>query len=105
MPSQKQEQGALVQQVPDSGFALVASLAGMGGLIGLGQLFLGTEKITLRRAAGRALVTAGLAVAAASILIAVPGLPAIAVVGLAALTASLGTAGLERLLQRVVFKS
>jgi hypothetical protein len=71
-----------------------------GGLIGLGQLFLSDEKITLRRALGRAIVTAGISVGAASILTMMPQLPFTAMIGIAAATASLGTAGLEQTLRR-----
>jgi hypothetical protein len=79
---------------------LLSWLALMGAGIGLGQLFLSEEKITLRRALGRAIVTAGISVGAASILTMMPALPFVAVVGVAAATASMGTAGLEQILKR-----
>jgi hypothetical protein len=84
----------------DQNVGLLSWLAGMGALIGLGQLFLSDEKITLRRALGRAIVTAGISVGAASILTMMPQLPFTAMIGIAAATASLGTAGLEQLLRR-----
>ena len=87
-------------QVSDGG--ILASLGGMGALIGLGQLLLSEEKITLRKAAGRAIVTAGISTAAAAVLTYFPQLPFPALVGVAALIASLGTTGLERLVARVL---
>lgn len=84
----------------DSTPGLLATLAAIGAAIGLGQLFIGEEPITWRRAIGRALVTAGLAVGAAASLTWIPGMTTTALIGLGAAVATLGTAGLERLVQR-----
>lgn len=86
----------------DSSYGLLGALGGIGALIGLGQLFLSDEKITLRRALGRAIVTGGLALSAAAALTYFPGLPTAAIVGLAAAIASMGATGLERFAQRFI---
>lgn len=83
-------------------YELLAWLGGTGFFIGLGQLLLSEETITVRRAVGRAVVTAGISVGSACILIVIPGLPFIAQVGLACAVASLGASGLEALLKRVI---
>lgn len=80
-----------------------AFLFGMiGVLTGLGQLMASKEELTWRIIAGRCLSTAGIATAAGVILLAFPGVPPIAQIGVAAALASLGTSGLERLIQRVL---
>lgn len=81
---------------------LLSALAGTGAALGLAQLLLSEEPLTMRRALGRAVVTAGLSVGAASALAYWPNLPFAAVVGLGCAMASLGTAGLEKLLTRFV---
>jgi hypothetical protein len=86
----------------DSPYGILGALSGVGALIGLGQLLLSEEKITLRRALGRAIVTGGLSLGAATILITIPNLGTTAIVGLAAAVASLGAAGLERLIQPII---
>lgn len=86
----------------DSPYGILGALGGVGALIGLGQLLLSDEPLTLRRALGRAVVTAGLSLGAATILIAIPGLGTTAIVGVAAAVASLGAAGLERLIQPII---
>jgi hypothetical protein len=82
------------------GVGLLAALGGTGAAIGLAQLLITDEPLTLRRAAGRAMVTAGLSVGAAAAVAWLPNIPFYAVVGLGAAMASLGTTGLEKLLQR-----
>jgi hypothetical protein len=84
----------------DTTHGLLATLGAVGAGIGIGHLLVSDEKITWRRALGRAIVTAGLAVGSASILIWIPGLPVLAIVGAGCAVASLGTTGLERILQR-----
>lgn len=81
---------------------ILAWLAGIGAAIGLGQLLMSDEPLTVKRAVGRAVVTAGLSVGSACILIAIPGIPFIAQVGLAAAVASLGASGLEKLLPKLL---
>lgn len=86
----------------DNSYGILSALGGVGALIGFGQLLLSDEKITLRRALGRGIVTGGLSVGSASILILIPGLPTVALVGLAAAIGSMGAAGLERLMQPII---
>lgn len=74
----------------------------IGILTGLGQLLASKERLTWRIIIGRCLSSAGIATAAGVILIAMPNLNPLAQIGLAAALASLGTSGLERLIQRVL---
>lgn len=87
----------------DTSAGLLGSLAGIGAAIGLGQLLLSDEPITLRRAAGRAVVTAGLSVGAVCVLSYWPALPTTVVIGFGAAVASMGTSGLEKLLSKMPF--
>jgi hypothetical protein len=82
------------------GQALLFGLIGV--LTGLGQLMASKEVLTWRIIIGRCLSTAGIATAAGVILLAFPGVPPIGQIGVAAALASLGTSGLERLIQRVL---
>lgn len=81
-----------------SGFGL------LGILVGLGQLLASKEQLTPRIIWGRCLSTMGLSMAAGVILLAFPGVPPLAQIGVAAALASLGTSGLERLVQRAIGK-
>lgn len=74
----------------------------IGTLTGLGQLLASKEVLTKRIILGRCLSTAGIAMAAGIVLLIVPGLPPIAQIGVAAALASLGTSGLERMIQRAI---
>ena len=74
----------------------------MGAVIGLGQLLGSNEVLTSRIILGRAISSAGIAVAAASILVWVPDLPPVALAGVAGLAASLGTSFLEKLVQKLM---
>lgn len=74
----------------------------IGVLTGLGQLLASKERLTWRIIVGRCLSSAGIATAAGVILIAIPNLNPLAQIGLAAALASLGTSGLERLVQRLL---
>jgi hypothetical protein len=74
----------------------------IGVLTGLGQLMASKEALTWRIIVGRCLSTAGIATAAGVILLAFPGVSPLAQIGVAAALASLGTSGLERLIQRVL---
>ncbi|AIO69487.1 MULTISPECIES: hypothetical protein [Burkholderia] len=76
----------------------LAVLIGMGVIIGLGKLLASNEKFTWRLAIGRAIVSAGLAVAAGSLLAFVPGMSQMAVLGLAAASSVLGEQFLEKLI-------
>ncbi len=86
---QKEETEALV-------FAGIMGV--IGAVIGLGKLLQSGEKITIRLALGRAIVTSGLGVSAFAVLVWIPDVPKIALVGVAALLASLGESALERII-------
>lgn len=75
-----------------------AAMAGTGLLIGLGQLLASEEKLTPRIIFGRAFSSAGLALIAGALLIQIPDIPLLALIGLSALIASLGTSFLEKFL-------
>jgi len=77
---------------------LLAVLIGMGVVIGLGKLLASDEKFTWRLAIGRSIVSAGLAVAAGSLLAFLPGVGQLAIIGLAAASAVLGEQFLEKLI-------
>lgn len=74
----------------------------VGVVIGIGQLLAGNDRLTLRLFLGRALSTGGLAMAAGVVLVWVPELSMPGQLGVAAALASLGTSGLERVLQRAI---
>jgi len=79
-------------------------LAGAGLVTGLGNLLASDEKLTWRIVVGRAISSAGLGAAAGTALLWVPDMPMVAMVGLSCTVASLGTSGLERLIQKAVGK-
>lgn len=74
----------------------------IGVLTGLGHLMASKEVLSWRIVIGRCLSTAGIATAAGVVLLAFPAVPPIAQIGVAAALASLGTSGLERMIQRVL---
>ena len=80
----------------------LAVLAGIGIVIAVGKMLVSPERFCWRLAIGRAIVSAGLAVAAGSILAFVPGVSMLGVVGLASAAAVLGEQFLERLIQSKV---
>lgn len=82
------------------GQALLFVLIGL--MIGLGQLLGSKERLTWRIVVGRCLSSAGLATAAGAALLAFPGMGTLEQIGVAAALASLGTSGLERLIQRAL---
>lgn len=84
---------------------LLAGLAMGGAVLGLGRLLGSGEKITLRLALGRGIVSGGLAVGAGAALTVIPSLPLFAVCGLAALSAVLGEQFLERFINSKLDKS
>jgi len=79
--------------------AFVAKLAIIGAAVGMGQLLLSKEQVTIRALIGRTLVSAGLG-AAASVPLSWTTIPDAAAYGLACALVTIGTVGLERLLQR-----
>lgn len=68
-------------------------------IAGLGNLLASEEKLTWRIVVGRSFSSAALGVAAGAALLWYPDIHPIAFAGIAALLASLGTSGIERLLQ------
>ncbi|MHC0508796.1 phage holin family protein [Achromobacter aegrifaciens] len=74
-------------------------LAILGVVIAIGKLLVSNEKFSWHLAIGRAIVSAGLSVAAGSILAFIPGVSMLAVIGLACASAVLGEQFLERLIQ------
>ena len=80
----------------------IGALGSAGLIVGLGQLLASGDTLTWRLVIGRALLSAGLGASAAGILAWLPDLPLVAQLGIACLMASLGTSGLEKLLQRIL---
>lgn len=77
---------------------LLALVATIGLVVGVGKLLLSKEKLSLRLVIGRAIVSAALAIAGAAFLAFIPGLSQMALVGLSAALSVLGEQFLERLL-------
>lgn len=82
----------------------LAIVAGACAVIGLGQLLASKEKITWRKAIGRAVCGAGIGTASAFLLLLIPFSQVLspdqtvyAQLGLGCFLASFGTSGLERL--------
>lgn len=73
-------------------------------LAGMGTLLASEEKLTWRIVLGRALSSAALGAAAGTVFLWFPNAPTAALVGVAASLASLGTSGLEKLLQLIAKK-
>ena len=73
----------------------------LGALLGLGQVLASGDRISIRYAIGRAIVSAGIATSSYSVLAWMPNTSPVALVGIAALLASLGTSGLTLLAQRL----
>lgn len=82
----------------------VIALAVVGAMVGLGQLLASTEKLTKRIVIGRALSSAGLGASAAAVVGFLPDMSLAGQMGIAAALASLGTSGIERLLQKILNK-
>jgi hypothetical protein len=75
---------------------LLALVAAIGLFVGLGKLLASKEPLSWRLAVGRAIVGAGLSVAAAALLAFIPGLNQLALIGMASASAILGEQFLER---------
>jgi hypothetical protein len=73
----------------------------VGIIAGMGQLLASDEKLVWRVVLGRALSSGVLGLVAGIILIWYPDIDPLAMCGFAALIASLGTSGLERIVQIV----
>ncbi|WP_018868270.1 MULTISPECIES: hypothetical protein [unclassified Thioalkalivibrio] len=83
-----------------SSLEAIIGMALTGLIIGLGQVLASEEKITPRIIIGRALSSMGLALVAGIVLIQIPDIHILALIGLSALIASLGTSALEKLFQK-----
>ena len=77
---------------------MLVYLGVLGLLVGLGKLLASNEKFSWRLAIGRAIVSAGLAIAAGSLIAFIPGLSQLAILGLASASAVFGEQFLEKLL-------
>ena len=73
----------------------------VGVVAGMGQLLASEEKLNWRIITGRAISSGSLGLVAGIILIWYPDIEPIAMCGVAALISSLGTSGLERIIQIV----
>ena len=74
----------------------------IGVLTAIGQILQSTTPITWRIAVGRCITTGGIAIVAGAALAIFPDLPLIAQLGIAAALASLGSSGIEVVLQKVL---
>jgi len=83
---------------------LAGTLAGVGFVVGLAKMLIGTEPLTWRIVIGRAVLSGALGLAAGAIVIFVPGISFIGQVSVACILASLGTSALEPLFNRIVKK-
>lgn len=83
---------------------LIIALSVAGLVAGLGTLLASEEKLTPRIIIGRMLSSVALGVAAAAIVVIIPGVSFAAQVGIACGVASLGTSFLERFFQRMLQK-
>ena len=71
----------------------------VGVVAGMGQLLASEEKLSARIVIGRAISSGAMGLAASLILIWYPNINPMAMCGLAALLASVGTSGIERVIQ------
>lgn len=85
----------------DSPEGFLAVLAAIGAAIGLGKLLASDERISTRLVVGRAVVTGGIAAAAGAVTLLFPDASIVVHYGVAAAMASLGTSGLEAVVNRV----
>lgn len=85
--------------------AAALGLVSIGAAIGIGQLLSSNDPITTRVAAGRAIVSGGLGLAAAAVLAFLPDLNLYVQMGIAASLASLGTSGVELVVRKYTGQS
>ena len=83
---------------------LLAALLTAGVAVGIAKMLVSEEPIKIRQAVGRAILSGALGLAAGAIVIVVPGITLVAQVGLACAVSSLGTSALEKLFSRLVAK-
>lgn len=79
-----------------------ALFALIGVITAAGQLLASKEELTPRIVLGRCMSSIGLGMSAGIVLLAFPSIPPLAQIGCAAAIASLGTSGLERIIQRIL---
>lgn len=85
-------------QTQPEGF--IAALAGIGAFIGIGQVLVANDPITLRLLIGRAIASAGIGAAAGAVTLFAPDANPVLLYGAAAGLASVGTSTLEFILKR-----
>ncbi|MFN3914729.1 MAG: holin [Aquabacterium sp.] len=79
---------------------LLAFLAAIGAFVGLGKVLASEEKLTPRLIIGRAITSGGLGACAGAITLVAPDADPLVTFAVAAALASLGTSGLEALVNR-----
>jgi hypothetical protein len=79
-------------------------MAAIGAAVGVAQVLMSKDPVTVRSTVGKAIANAVLAVSAAATLAVVPGLNPFVLTGISALVATLGTEGLQKLFQKYVNK-
>lgn len=87
---------------PDNSYTTLGIAAAVGFTIAIGKVLAADEHITVKKAIGRGILTAGLAVAGFALLAFIPGLGIEGKVGVSALMASMGATGAELLFKRVL---
>lgn len=85
-----------------SDLAIIFGLFVFGLMIGVGQLLSRGGAVTAGMLAGEAICRGALTMAAGAVLLWVPDVPIIGLFGIAGVLASLGTNGLERVLDRLM---
>lgn len=88
-----------MKEIDSTGTEALLWLVWIGFLTGLGTLLASDEKLSIRLVVGRGIVSGMLATAAAIALVFIPDLPFVAMVGIAATIASMGTTLLEDLIR------
>lgn len=83
---------------------LIATLTGVGVAVGVAKMLVSDEKLTPRIILGRAILSGATGLAAAAVVVFIPGISFVAQVGIACILSSLGTSALEALLPKVLKK-
>lgn len=86
-------------------FIFLCALVAVGAAISVGQLLNSDNVLTLRKVLGRMIIGGGLALASAGLTLLLPGISLYAQIGIAGALASIGTPGVERLLERVLLRT
>lgn len=80
------------------------SLALVGAIIGLGKMLSSDEPVTLKKAVGHSIVSAGLGASASLLLLPLPDIPIPVLFGAACALASLGASTIAMLIQKYIEK-